>query len=44
MGNREVGFSREIFIEADDFMENPPGKFFRLWLPDAKCACAEPIW
>ena len=30
MGSREVGFSREIFIEAEDFMENPPGKYFRL--------------
>jgi glutaminyl-tRNA synthetase len=23
-------FSREIYIEADDFMEEPPKKFFRL--------------
>jgi len=30
MGSRKVGFSREIYIEADDFMENPPGKYFRL--------------
>ena len=30
MGKREVPFTREIFIEQDDFMENPPGKFFRL--------------
>ena len=30
MGSRKVGFSREIFIEADDFMENPPSKYFRL--------------
>src|SRR3970282_1748859 len=29
-GTREVPFSREIFIEADDFMEDPPKKFFRL--------------
>lgn len=29
-GTREVPFSREILIEADDFMENPPKKFFRL--------------
>jgi glutaminyl-tRNA synthetase len=29
-GKREVPFSREIFIEQDDFMENPPKKFFRL--------------
>jgi glutaminyl-tRNA synthetase len=30
MGKRVVPFSREIFIEQDDFMENPPNKFFRL--------------
>jgi glutaminyl-tRNA synthetase len=29
-GHREVPFSREIYIEADDFMENPPKKYFRL--------------
>lgn len=29
-GSREVPFSREIFIERDDFMEEPPRKFFRL--------------
>jgi len=30
MGTRKVPFSREIFIERDDFMEDPPKKFFRL--------------
>ena len=30
MGTRKVPFSRELYIEQDDFMENPPGKFFRL--------------
>lgn len=30
MGTRMVPFSREIYIEQDDFMENPPSKFFRL--------------
>jgi glutaminyl-tRNA synthetase len=30
MGHRPLQFSREIFIERDDFMENPPKKFFRL--------------
>ncbi len=30
MGKRTVPFSREIYIERDDFMENPPKKFFRL--------------
>jgi glutaminyl-tRNA synthetase len=29
-GTRSVGFGRELFIEQDDFMENPPKKFFRL--------------
>jgi glutaminyl-tRNA synthetase len=29
-GNRMVPFSRELYIERDDFMENPPKKFFRL--------------
>jgi len=29
-GTRTVPFSREIFIEQEDFMENPPKKFFRL--------------
>jgi glutaminyl-tRNA synthetase len=29
-GQRDVPFSREIYIERDDFMENPPKKFFRL--------------
>jgi glutaminyl-tRNA synthetase len=29
-GTRRVPFSRELFIEADDFMETPPKKFFRL--------------
>lgn len=29
-GTREIPFSREIYIERDDFMENPPKKFFRL--------------
>ena len=30
MGKRSVPFSKEIFIEQDDFMEDPPKKFFRL--------------
>ncbi|MFA6309432.1 MAG: glutamine--tRNA ligase/YqeY domain fusion protein [Clostridia bacterium] len=29
-GTRKVEFSRELYIEQDDFMENPPGKYFRL--------------
>lgn len=30
MGTRPVPFSRELYIERDDFMETPPSKFFRL--------------
>jgi len=30
MGSRKIPFSREIFIEKDDFMEEPVKKFFRL--------------
>ena len=29
-GKRKVPFSREFYIEQDDFMEDPPKKFFRL--------------
>ena len=29
-GRREVPFSNELYIERDDFMEDPPKKFFRL--------------
>ena len=29
-GTHEMPFSREIYIERDDFMENPPKKFFRM--------------
>jgi glutaminyl-tRNA synthetase len=31
-GSRKVPFTRELYIERDDFMENPPNKFFRLSL------------
>src|SRR6185295_9270019 len=30
MGTRKVPFARELYIEADDFMEDAPKKFFRL--------------
>jgi glutaminyl-tRNA synthetase len=30
LGTRQVPFSREILIERDDFMEDPPKKFYRL--------------
>jgi glutaminyl-tRNA synthetase len=32
MGTRQIPFSREIYIEQDDFMENPPAKYFRLFV------------
>jgi glutaminyl-tRNA synthetase len=31
MGSRQIPFSREIYIEQDDFMENPPSKYYRLF-------------
>ncbi len=30
MGRRQIPFGREFFIERDDFMEDPPKKYFRL--------------
>ncbi|MBP3372331.1 MAG: glutamine--tRNA ligase/YqeY domain fusion protein [Clostridia bacterium] len=30
MGTRKVSFSKHVYIERDDFMEEPPKKFFRL--------------
>ncbi|GAA0122954.1 MAG: glutamine--tRNA ligase/YqeY domain fusion protein [Clostridium argentinense] len=30
-GSRKVPFSRELYIEQEDFMENPPKKYFRLF-------------
>ena len=32
MGTRTVTFSKEIYVDQDDFMEDPPKKFFRLGL------------
>lgn len=32
MGTRKIPFSREIYIEQEDFMEDPPKKYFR-WAP-----------
>ena len=37
-GTRKVPFGRVLYIERDDFMEDPPKKFFRL-SPGRKCAC-----
>lgn len=31
LGEREVEFGRELYIEREDFMENPPKKYFRLF-------------
>ena len=30
-GNREIPFGRELYIEQEDFLENPPKKYFRLF-------------
>ena len=30
-GTRKISFSRELYIEQDDFMEEPPRKYFRLF-------------
>ena len=35
MGTRKVPFSQELYIEQDDFMEDPPRKFYRL-APDGR--------
>ena len=40
-GTRKVPFSQVLYIERDDFREDPPPKYFRL-APGAKCACATP--
>lgn len=32
LGSRKVPFSRELYIEREDFMEEPPKKYFRLFL------------
>ncbi|MCM1548500.1 MAG: glutamine--tRNA ligase/YqeY domain fusion protein [Clostridium sp.] len=31
LGSRKVAFSRELYIEREDFMEEPPKKYFRLY-------------
>ncbi|MGC8035756.1 glutamine--tRNA ligase, partial [Salmonella enterica] len=31
MGTREVPFGRELYIDREDFMEEPPKKYFRLY-------------
>ncbi|MDR3602026.1 MAG: glutamine--tRNA ligase/YqeY domain fusion protein [Desulfosporosinus sp.] len=31
MGTRQIPFSREVYIEQEDFMENPPAKYHRLF-------------
>lgn len=37
LGSRQVPFCRELYIDRDDFMEEPPKKYFRLF-PGMKCA------
>ena len=31
LGSRKVPFGRELYIEREDFMEEPPKKYFRLF-------------
>ena len=31
LGNRKIPFTKELYIERDDFMENPPSKYYRLF-------------
>ena len=31
LGSREIPFSKELYIEAEDFMEEPPKKYFRMF-------------
>ena len=42
MGTRKVPFSRELYIEQDDFREDPPQKVSSGWRPGARCGCATP--
>jgi len=42
MGSRMVPFSRVLYIEREDFMEEPPPKFYRL-APGREVACGMPI-
>lgn len=37
LGSREVPFGKELYIEREDFMEEPPKKYFRMF-PATKCA------
>ena len=32
LGSREITFSKELYIDADDFMINPPNKYYRLYV------------
>lgn len=41
-GSRKIPFSKRIYIERGDFMENPPKKFFRL-SPGSEVRRATPI-
>lgn len=37
LGTRKVPFTKELYIEREDFMEEPPKKYFRMF-PVMKCA------
>ena len=42
-GTRRIPFGRELFIERDDFVEDPPTKFLIAWRRGARCGCVTPI-
>ena len=44
MGTRKVPFSRELYIEQDDFREDPPKELLPPLRPARRCGCARPIW
>ena len=37
LGSRTIPFGRELYIEADDFMEEPPKKYFRMFPGNEEC-------
>ena len=44
MGTRKVPFSRELYIEQDDFREDPAEEVSSAWRRARKCGCATPTW
>jgi len=42
-GSRKVPFSRVLYIEQEDFREDPPHPSFTVWLPVVRSGCDTPI-